>query len=170
MLGTFSMLGTFWHAGENICSLLCESSGSRSTTGSNLERFLLSADAGAGNFWKSNKTRMIRNWGLSGEYTRPRNFLSEKPGSRTKCNVLTTVCRSWVELARTIGTRALILLLIKFLRWGWKGWKGWKVGRLEGRPNIVAILKILVIPLRLVRPRAAMANGHSHCSSPQPLV
>ena len=35
----------------------------------------------------------------------------------------------WVELARTIGTRALILLLIKFLRWGWKGWK---VGRLEG--------------------------------------
>ena len=120
-----------------------------------------------GNFWKSNKTRMIRNWGLSGEYMRPRNFLSEKPGSRTKWNVLTTVFRSWVELARTIGTRALILLLIKFLQWGWKGWK---VRRLEGRPNIVAILKILVIPLRLVRPRAAMANGHSHCSSPQPLV
>ena len=50
----------------------------RLTTESNLVRWRLWDSflpmAAPGNFWKSNKTRMIRNWGLSGEYTWPRNF------------------------------------------------------------------------------------------------
>ena len=81
---------------------------------------------------------------MSGEYTWPRNFLSEKPGSRFENKMGGARSDNWnqsfdftFDKISPVGLEGLEGWKVGRLKglegrdgWkGWMGWKGWKVGR-----------------------------------------